>query len=267
MLFAAPFIGRFHCPYHAVTLGKPLLNQTEQRSSLMGRRQRTTQKAEVSAFAKALDRILQATDVQKQQWARWLDVSNGAISQWTGDICMPSPDNLYRLLAILRDFKGLDQSALNKFARILDARAWEVVPKSKSGKVQPSIGYYMLRSLRESFMSALATIPTRAQEELLTEGLALIKELEESDESFDLFASSQDRSISLQMNNTASPEPEHIATMLHDVESWNHYRVQNPDWIPNIKGVDLVKVDLTEEEGRKPQGFNPGGKPLLLFDS
>ncbi|HEX3129878.1 MAG TPA: hypothetical protein VH394_21270 [Thermoanaerobaculia bacterium] len=144
-------------------------------------------------------------DVPNKMWARWLGVTEGAVSQWTTDVCAPSPRNIYRIVAILRDARDhLDPQAIQEFADVLSEDASAVTPNG--ARMGSTIGSYMLKPLRESLLSALETLPTRAQEELLLASIeACTKLARSSADAFDLFAPVGIRQV--QVTYKASRQP------------------------------------------------------------
>jgi hypothetical protein len=149
-------------------------------------------------------------EVPNKIWARWLGVTEGAVSQWTTDACAPSPRNIYRIVAILRDARDhLDPQAIREFENVLSEDASTVTPNG--ARMGSTIGSYMLKPLRESLFSALETLPTRAQEELLLASVeACTKLARSSADTFDLFAPVEMRQVQVTCQNSGSPSQERL---------------------------------------------------------
>lgn len=175
---------------------------------------------EDSRFASALRAVFAAVGESNETWARWLGVTPGAVSQWTHDACAPSPRHLYTITSILRDAReNLDsRDALDSFQQVLSEGASEVTPNS--GRVGLTLGHYMLRPLRESFLSALETLPIRAQEELILTGIQACRTLFGAPaEWFDLFAPVDVRRVEFRCELPASDSLPMIASPLAAEES------------------------------------------------
>src|SRR5262245_11960241 len=104
-----------------------------------------------SRLSVALANVFRAMSVPNKIWARWLGVTEGAVSQWTSDACAPSPRNIYRIVSILRDTRErLDPQAIREFADVLTEDASAVTPNG--ARMGTTIGSYMLKPMRESLL-------------------------------------------------------------------------------------------------------------------
>jgi hypothetical protein len=185
-----------------------------------------------SRFSVALANAFRAMDVPNRVWARWLGVTEGAVSQWTTDVCTPSPRNIYRIVAIIRDARGhLDPRVIREFEDVLSKDASAVTPNG--ARMGSTIGNYMLKPLRESLLSALETLPTRAQEELLLASIEACTDFaRRSVDTFDLFAPEEMRQIQVTYQPT-----------------------QSTDWRP-VGSDSLAQVsDLSPEGLSSPEGL------------
>lgn len=126
-----------------------------------------------SAFATALTRVLNALGSRRTHVAVWLGVSVSAIEHWECDWSLPSPENLQRLVSILRDTvppenpeaRKTFEADIAEFSYILTVRSSLVTPLAKAMIGSP--GHYMLSGMRDQAIAALSTVPVRVQEEIL----------------------------------------------------------------------------------------------------
>jgi len=179
-----------------------------------------------SRFSVALANAFRAMEVPNSSWARWLGVSEGAVSQWATDACAPSPRNIHRIVAILRDARDrLEPQVIREFEDVLSADASAVTPNG--ARMGSTIGSYMLKPLRESLLSALETLPTRAQEELLLASIEACTKLRSVD-TFDLFAPEEMRQV--QVTFQASRQP-----------------AKSTNWWPAVSDSPAQVADLSPE--------------------
>ena len=111
----------------------------------------------LSDFARVLRAILDDTELFiRSDWARVLNVSQPAISQWVNDKTLPRPDILHMMVDIVSDSAGKEcTEAEEKFWDVADRPSEEVSPLG--GRMKPTIREYMkgatigglARSLRE----------------------------------------------------------------------------------------------------------------------
>lgn len=154
---------------------------------------KTSHRKRGSLFARALEGLLRAPkDMTYADWAGVLGVSPPAISQWLADETLPRPDRLYAIIRRLREIEGLPREPLQQFADMATRPGRRVSPHGH--RLHPNVAYYMLEPLRESLITALATVPSRVQEEMLLRSIRQCHQLTSSEtEAGDLFS----RSVSL----------------------------------------------------------------------
>lgn len=137
---------------------------------------------EQSPFAAALEGVLLSIGAPFPTIAVWMGsfTTVEQIEKWITDQSVPSPDQLWRLVSILRDChapedpgkKEFFHAARAEFARVLDERGSRISPLGKRFLGTP--GKYMLESQREAFDAQLATLPVRRQEEILRQVMTLV---------------------------------------------------------------------------------------------
>jgi len=138
-------------------------------------------------FVEAFEAIILASGRSKTTWAEWLGVTNSILSSWLEEEYFPTPRHLYMFVMICREFPSLPKEPLRAFSEMASQPARKTAPKYIK-KAHPSIGHYIMSDLRESFVDALTTIPPRAQEELLLEGIARCNKIsDEGPSHYDLF--------------------------------------------------------------------------------
>jgi uncharacterized protein YjbI with pentapeptide repeats len=59
--------------------------------------------------------------------------------------------------------------------------------------------------------------------------------------------------------------PEHVRNLEQGVEAWNHWRIQNPEILPDISGADFSGATLVDDQVRVPQGHGFGEKLVRLL--
>lgn len=143
-------------------------------------------KAKQSPFAAALEGALRSFGVSFETLAVWMGIFATdpvkKIEGWIADTSVPLPDELWRLVCLLRDHRAPEDPAgaeryhavRAEFARILDERGSRVSPHGKRFIGTP--GTYMQRSQLAAFEAALATLPAAEQEEILRKAMLLTLE-------------------------------------------------------------------------------------------
>lgn len=130
----------------------------------------------LSDFARALRALLTESELfTRSEWARVLNVSEPAISQWVNDKTVPRPDILHMLVDIVSDTNGKGSvEALKRFWAVADTPSEEVSPLGV--RMAPTVNEYMksatiaglAKSLREEVAREAAHPSMKDGEDALT---------------------------------------------------------------------------------------------------
>jgi transcriptional regulator with XRE-family HTH domain len=122
-----------------------------------------------SEFAIALARLLDETGYfSRSEWARFLDVSESALSQWVNDRTIPRADLLRMILDALRAAKGVPAGPLEAFEQLMRKPAEEISPLGT--RMLPTVAEYLRKTTLREFGRELRKLPTDQQIKVLTSG-------------------------------------------------------------------------------------------------
>lgn len=126
-----------------------------------------------SKFAEAISAILDASGMTRKEWARALNISESAISQWLNDLSVPKPELLNRFLDLAGRIETAT-SAVNQF-KTTTARlpTQQVTQRLKVERVRlerrrfSCLGDYMLEPSLDEWMSRYERATTEERRALL----------------------------------------------------------------------------------------------------
>lgn len=122
-----------------------------------------------SSFASALADLLDRTTLfTRAEWARFLGVSEPAISQWVNDKTIPRADVLSGILDVLRNSSDVPGAPLEAFDVVAGRPAASVSPLGQ--RMLPSVADYMREGTFEQLGRGLRELPTAQRIAVLTEG-------------------------------------------------------------------------------------------------
>lgn len=123
----------------------------------------------LSPFALALRRLLDDTAYfTRAEWARFLGVSESALSQWVNDKTIPRADLLRVILDVLRSSANIPPEPLTEFDKISNYPAEEVSPLGS--RMVPTVSDYIRKSTFVRLGNDLRRLSPEQQQRVLAEG-------------------------------------------------------------------------------------------------
>jgi predicted transcriptional regulator len=131
-----------------------------------------------AAFPTILREMLdQATGFSREEWAKILQVTPPAISQWLSDKTVPKALTLRSIVDVVKRYSA--EGILNKFDSIANQPAEAV--SSHSNRMSPTIAHYMVEPVKEGFLRILGTLRPAQQELVLVRASQHCHALREED--------------------------------------------------------------------------------------
>lgn len=127
----------------------------------------------MSEFAKLLRRIFDPNGpcgMTRHEWATVLSVTDSTITRWAEDGSFPSPESMRRVYRTLEE----DPSAQALFEdfKAVAAKPFHKISPIATG-TYPTLAHFMVRPIKEAFLSTLDTLRPDQQEAVLIEASAL----------------------------------------------------------------------------------------------
>ncbi len=130
-----------------------------------------------SPFALALKDLLDETNIfTRQEWARLLDVSTPAISQWVRDKTIPRAAALATIVSTVRSAVGTSNEALRAFLAIAGLPAREVSPHGN--RMAPTVMDYLLQQRVSGLLRAFRRLQAEHKPSYLSFSVLLFSHLE-----------------------------------------------------------------------------------------
>jgi len=129
-------------------------------------------KKERSLFAAALENLLAYSGLfpSKAKWAKFLGVSEVAISNWLTDKNAPRPEHLNSILDLFKEDRQFSRSVrkdIETFYEMASHPLIEVTPIPQKFKNAKTVDTYMLKPKLSVYFVELATLPASVQENLI----------------------------------------------------------------------------------------------------
>jgi transcriptional regulator with XRE-family HTH domain len=117
-----------------------------------------------AAFPTILRQMLdEATGFSREEWAKILQVTPPAISQWLSDKTVPKALTLRSIVDVVKRYSA--DGILQKFDSVANQPAEAV--SSHPNRMSPTIAHYMVEPVREGFLRILGTLRPPQQELVL----------------------------------------------------------------------------------------------------
>lgn len=139
-----------------------------------------------SPLARTLKALLDDTNMFKRDdWAVFLGVTPGALSQWVSDRTIPRPSTLRMLVGLLRERAGVSPKPLQDFTELLSKPSSVVSPKH-ANKIGRTLQDYLIRpaadGLLSRFLATLHSLPPQQQEDFVQRAAKALPSLVDPDE-------------------------------------------------------------------------------------
>lgn len=114
--------------------------------------------------------------LRREQWAKVLGVSEGALTHWTQGAHVPTPRNLRAILDVAhRDVRF--KPAVDRLEALLDVPLESIgLERTKDEPLGTTLRHQLVAPIRNAFLTGLDTLPPTAQERVLFEAARLVRE-------------------------------------------------------------------------------------------
>lgn len=129
-----------------------------------------------SQLATILERLLDETKLfTRQEWARYLHVTQSTLSQWTHDKTIPMAKHLVMIVDTLRASIHTPMGILEDFYKIVQMPSSHISPHG--ARLGDNVLAYMNEERRKDFLQTLKQLPVEIQERIILESIAYISKM------------------------------------------------------------------------------------------